>query len=374
MKSKENNFISRPNENAAMKSLQWNERPEEIKSKILEVWNKLIAHHSNKDWVFSGASTYNLCGINEYALVKKLIETHPERKEFFILDIGAGNFSLSNSLAWEINTSAEIPKDIKINIISIRGEYYDGEEITEYGMCKIYNFGGFQIENLIAEFKNRKLELDKKVDLIFSRWTFIHLVDAVGTMFQACSLLRPIIGMLLADGFYYLRNDKSISDFIPEDMWHLLVELKVPFLIRPYNLEGSLDQFVIRRKDDSEFELPYHYKSIQPIGTKSQSYAGHIVSFQTPKEQYELSDFNAENYKLSGEKDLYEYIYDALDPSPRFRPKYLGEIIETDKKEQQEASKQNSFITIKNMHHLFAMAPTPASNPKNENSENSFEI
>ncbi|KTD05237.1 hypothetical protein OQJ19_09120 [Fluoribacter gormanii] len=318
-----------------MKSkLEWKDRPQEIKSKITEAWDNL-ANHPNDLWVYSGSSHYYLCGVDEFLLIKNIIKNNPERKEFYLLDIGAGDFSLSSYLTEQINDSQEIPKDIEINIIGIRGENYEGPELEKIGICNLYKFGRFQIENLTDEFKLRNLPLTQKVDVILSRWTFIHLVDGVGTLLQAYNLLKPFTGILLADGCYYLRNNKNPSDYVPEDMWHLLIELEVPFLIRPYDLGGSLDQFLIRRKDDRECELPYRYTNIQPISKSSQSYSGYVVSFETPRDII-LDDSNMKRCQLSGDKELYGYIFDALDTNPRFRLKYTGEILKLDYKEQKD--------------------------------------
>lgn len=313
--------------------LEWKDRPQEIKTKIKEAWDNL-AKHSNDLWVYSGKSNYDLCGVDEFLLIKKIIENNRERRLFYILDIGAGDFSLCSHLTREINESQEISKDIEINIIGIRGESYEGPEIEKIGICNLYKFGRFQIENLIDEFNLRNLNLIQEIDIILSRWTFIHLVDGIGTLLQAYNLLKPFTGILLADACYYLRNNKKPSEYVPEDMAHLLIELEVPFLIRPYDIGGSLDQFMIRRKDNKECELPYRYASIQPIPKSSQSYSGYVVSFEAPRNTI-LDDSKMERCQLCGDKELYEYIFDTLDTNPRFRLKYTGDL-KLDYKEQKD--------------------------------------
>ena len=60
-----------------------------------------LTHQKVCQWgLFNGSDGYNLCGVDEYALMKRIIlEAPKDQKEFYALDIGAGNFQ------WGIRTS-----------------------------------------------------------------------------------------------------------------------------------------------------------------------------------------------------------------------------------------------------------------------------
>src|SRR3990167_8095058 len=130
------------------------------------------------------------------------ISSRKEAKEtFYVLDVGAGDFSWGKALVRYINKENLSPK-IKVHIVSVTGEKYKGVDIQEIGSCKQYNIGAFNIENIEDIFsKSKEIGLkDVKFDWIVSRYTFIHLVDPAGTFSQCYDLLKPG-GFISMDAF-----------------------------------------------------------------------------------------------------------------------------------------------------------------------------
>ena len=105
----------------------------------------------------------------------------PSCKDFYALDIGAGNYQWGRKLAQYLNAKTNLPKDVTRHIIGIRGETNLDEAVTKVGQCTLYEFGQFQVETLSDEFTKQGLQLANKVDLVVSSRCFRHLVDPVGT-------------------------------------------------------------------------------------------------------------------------------------------------------------------------------------------------
>ncbi len=190
--------------------------------------------------------------------------------DFYALDIGAGNYQWGRGLAKYLNSKKDIPKDVTIHIIGIRGETNLDKTVTELGQCKLYEFGKFQVETLMDEFQQRGLHLSNKVDLIVSKWCFRHLVDNVGTFTQTLDLLRPKTGHLLIDGFFFLaQNERMCGESLNFNarMTRLCLETQAPFLTRCYDSAGSLDHFIVNKPDDRPCHLNRQYIGTVDIGS-----------------------------------------------------------------------------------------------------------
>ncbi len=250
------------------KWLDWTQRFDSIKKMIDKALIPLLSQFQSGWGVFNGAVSYGLCGVDERALLKKLIlDAYPDRKEFYILDVGAGNFQWSKSMADYIEKEANLPKDIKVHIIGIRGEGYLGNRVVETERCKIYNYGAFKVEELFEQFKKEHgLDLVNKVDLAVSHWCIRHLVDPVGTALQIYNLLRPKTGYFLFDGFFFLLENQTMKTEIGNArMNQLLLDMKAPFITRRIDVLHSLNQFILRRPDEKTCQLPMSYLGVQVV-------------------------------------------------------------------------------------------------------------
>ncbi|MBS0290172.1 MAG: ankyrin repeat domain-containing protein [Proteobacteria bacterium] len=341
------------------KPLDWRDRPSEINSAILSAWSALN-NDSQSNWgCFNGRDAYESCGIKQHELVKSIIKNNPEKKEFYVLDIGAGNFQFGNALAEFLNSASDLPKDVKVNIISIRGESNLNPEVKELGICKVFELGAFKIENLIEEFTARDFDLNKKLDLIVSNWCFRHLVDPVGTFLQAYSLLRPGSGLLNMDGFLYTRGCKGkLTDdslFSREfhqfehNMFSLLLDTKAPFLICEVDGNWSLSQFLLKRPNESECQLPLSYKTLNKEVYSKGTQVGSccITEFNELKLDIRFITSSYSTNNLTGNKDLYDFLieHDLVYKNHNdLFPKYNGLL-----EEEQPKAINDSLIGLENI-------------------------
>lgn len=185
--------------------LNWRDRPEDLKMRIDSAFAS-VARDTSSGWgLYNGQDGYNLCGANEYKLMESIVRRAPaEQTDFYALDIGCGNFQWGTGLAKHFDKLTDLPRPIKVHIINIRGERHLGERVTLTSRCRLYKLGAFKIEELFDQFKAKGLDLENKVDLAVSHFTFRHLADPVGTFTQTYDLLRPGNGILSMDGFFIL--------------------------------------------------------------------------------------------------------------------------------------------------------------------------
>lgn|GEM_PF-1523337 len=268
-----------------LKGLDWTKRPQDVQSEIESAFSDLSGHAYSGWGKFNGETHYYLMGIDEYALLKKIILEAPStQKEFYVLDIGAGNFSLGEGIANFINGDKDLPNDITVHIFGIRGEKNAEDPIIKDKRCVRYNLGAFPIENMESEFKKLGFDLEGKLDLIVSRWTFVHFVDPVGTFVQAYNLLRPQTGLVLMDGFRLLFEDSKEGDYwfqevyeygpkstynFGRQMMNFFAVLQAPFLVRNKGERAARYQFIVRRPNASPIAIPMDYITKIQVATRS---------------------------------------------------------------------------------------------------------
>ena len=263
--------------------------------------------------IYNGRDEYHLLTLNEHLLIKKIILESPEQKEFYFLDIGAGNFQWGRKLCKFLNNQGDLPPDITIHILGIRGEGGIGKRKTQ-GKCKVYELTAFKVENLFSEFKNQGFDLENKLDLVISSWCFRHLVDPLGTFVQTYNLLRPHQGLLLMDGFFYQDKTGKIIDKDPGDesnayLVNLLVHSKAPFLLQPYSLQGSLWQFLVKRHNDKPCQLPMSYLGMQACSSRAPIGSLCVTQFDIPDKKYDLtylSEIKLNSDLIYGDPSLYD--------------------------------------------------------------------
>ncbi|MGL4540018.1 MAG: hypothetical protein ACRCU0_03485 [Candidatus Rhabdochlamydia sp.] len=290
--------------------LDWTQRPSNIKQSISEAFDQLASKDAS-EWLYNGSKKYRICKVDEHALMKKIIQqASVTQKEFYVLDIGAGDFQWSKSLADYLEKQADIPKDIKVHIFGVRGEKYLGDRIVETDLCKIYNLGAFKIEELFTKFKEQELDIENKLDLAISKWCFCHLVDPVGTLTQTYNLLRPKTGFLLMDGFMFLEEKDDLLDTDYNNrLIQLFLNITAPFLTQFHSFSSDLNHFILQRSDSTSCQLPMTYlDTVEAIDYQNQSEL--VTRFrrepqQEDKEMFsELSDHNS----LYGNKSLYNWL------------------------------------------------------------------
>lgn len=268
---------------SAYNGLKWQDRPTEIQNKISQTFSYLSSK-SGGTWLFNGSEYYIHADVDTEKLAKHLMTSNPNQKEFYFLDIGAGNFEWGDHLAGIINEFTGIADDVKVNIIGVRGEQYNGEKFTTVGKCNIFKLGQFKIENLEEAFKKINLDLTDKIDCIYTRWTFRHLVDPVGTLEQAYNLLKPKTGLFFGDGFFYSLNGQSAKDILTnarfDNITRLLLDMKVQFLIEPHDSTRAINRFVFKRNADGPLNLPLKYTGMVYVGDACQVYSQVATAFE----------------------------------------------------------------------------------------------
>jgi SAM-dependent methyltransferase len=295
--------------------LDYTQRPPVVQSTIASAYRHLTQYSFSSWGWFNGSIRYGVCGVDEYALMKKIIQqASADQKEFWALDVGCGNFQWSYGLADFINKQTDLPKDIKVHIIGIRGECSYKERIAKKGQCIIYNLGAFKIEELLSQFENGEehLDLKNRVHLITSHWSLRHLVDPVATFDQLLGLLHPKTGFIAVDGFFFLYENETLDSVEDsnERLTQLFVDTKAPFLTQHCNYMRSLNHFILRRPDALPCQIPMSYKGCQGTEDGWQIGSQHVTVFRRePQEEDEKGPYCAgRDYNLYGDKKMYDWL------------------------------------------------------------------
>ncbi len=252
--------------------LNWRDRPKYIQSAVADSLREL-SKHANSAWTsYNGQNTYCICGIDEHQLFKRIIQNDPQRKDFYAMDVGAGNFQWLDAFTKFINSQPDLPDDIRVHIFGVRGESYYGDEITKIGRCELHKLGAFTIEEMEDEFPKRGYKgVQGLFDLIFTKWCVRHVNDAPGTYVQLVNHLRPAnslpqrtTGFLLMDGFFLLHEHDSFESVVKnhEDnirLTTLLLDTQMPVLIQRYDGGRSLNHFILQRPTDVPCQIPMRY-------------------------------------------------------------------------------------------------------------------
>lgn len=299
--------------------LDWRKRPQEIQDKIEEIFQALTKRICDERWASRGDNRYSLAQISEDRLIQKVIHQAPKnQKDFYILDIGAGNFQWGRSMADFINKQKDLPHDITIHVIGVRGEG-GSEEKESIGKCKIYELTAFKVENLFEEFQKRGFFLEKKVDFVISRLCFVHLVESLGTFLQTYELLRPGSGLLLMDGFYVFDKDDTWEKYVSGkskieplvNLITLLLRTRVPFLLYPYAIHGALASFLLRKPNATPCLLKMSYTGIESPCEFSSIGSKCVTKFDMGDERYTIQHFMKSNdhfHTLYGDRALYLWL------------------------------------------------------------------
>lgn len=294
----------------------------ENQAKSDAAFSALLHHSSSENWRFNGGTRYGLADVCQIKLAHHLMITNPNQKEFNFVELGAGEFQHEDHWAEQINSFNDISPDVRVNIIGMRAEKYRGEICTTVGKCKIFKLGKFNIENMEAEeekFKKKYFTLTNNVDVMITSWTLRHLVNPVKTVRQAANLLKEKTGLFFGDGFTYGYKGQSVDDLHREPCFEnfneLILNLKMPFLIQPY--QSTFNQFVVRRDTSDPIELPLKYYGMVDLGANMNgSYRSGVATLFEhvgPRPQgigESPVPWNLGSRKLCGNLDLFNFFED----------------------------------------------------------------
>ena len=249
--------------------LHWTQRPPKVCRAIEEAFASLSSRKGSF-WAFNGGDQYELCGISDPKLLKTIIQQAPsDQKDFYVVDLGAGKFQLGKALANFVDAQADLPPDITVHILSVRGEQNTDEAPIKSTRCIRHNCGSFKIEEFERELSNRKLGFKGKIDLIFTRWCMTHLIDPAGTFKQCIDCMRRN-GIFAGDAFSFGDETGGSSDVTETNirMVDLLQDQQNPFLVQRYKNPDRADQwstnrFIIKKLDSTPCDLPMQYVGLQ---------------------------------------------------------------------------------------------------------------
>jgi len=301
-------------------NLDWHRRPEKLQEKIDSKFERLTKNDTSM-WHCSGSSSYHLCNINECLLLKAIILKAPiTQKEFYFLDIGAGNFQLGETIEDFINKQNDLPPDITVYIISMRGEAYFGEPIIISKRCKHYKLGCFKIEEITKELEERRgLKVKNKIDVATSRLCMTHVCDPLALFAQIHDDLLSGSGILCMDQFdYFVDGDEFDShnqgySRASSLMFKILLDSKSPFLA--HHVDGD---FILKKLDCNRSLLPLRYLPLdEPRRAKYKRNPDEEISWSILLPQLEdISD------TLHGSKSLFNSLktQGVIEPSRKWMP------------------------------------------------------
>lgn len=204
--------------------------------------------------------TYGIAGIKECELICSLIANQPLQSTFNVIDFGLGHGRWGEHLAQSIHQNVDkigLGRALSVAIYCVREEPF-GYAVGRLGICRIHKIGSFKIEEIAEEFKRRGLDLDSQVDCVLSNRSLEHLVDPLGTFTQILNLMRPHSGIALVNGFDVQIEEESKSD--PHvRMLQILSQTNATFLRARDRAKPEVDQFILRRRDETPCQLPMEY-------------------------------------------------------------------------------------------------------------------
>jgi hypothetical protein len=325
---------------SVISNLNYNERPGFVEAYIDVAFNDV--RNSHRSWAYNGQKSYHLFEINEHELFAKMIQNAPKKqKNFYALDLGAGNFSWVNGCAQFINQQANLPEGIKVHIIGVRGEPNGWEfQEEEVGRCKLYKWGAIKIEHLVKEFQRKGLKIEGKLELCISTWTLCHCVDAVSMVMQVHDILRPGRGVFLFDQFHFTYKNESMfkhcrnipfTDDFSDPLSivgsrvrtiQLLFDMKVPFLVSVTSRVRSHDSFMLQRQMTTTCILPMQYSKVFDLTDKRTleiAASGSFISFSRSSQEEDTRGFDfpmppddSFEKRFYGDKTLYTYLRTQL--------------------------------------------------------------
>ena len=219
-----------------IKSFNPKQRSVELQKEINASFLNIQKGNDLKIWSYAGTQNYYNY-LDQLQLIKTLIQNHKKTDQpLYFMDIGAGDFSWGFTIAKLINDNDLLNPSQKVHIISLTGENLSVPEKVVNKNCTLYNFTSFCLENLQDELKKKFPGEDISFQLIVTRWALTHLVDPLGTFYQAYSLLTPHTGIMMMDSFRFATpktKSLSLKDVDIQTLYPLLSvlrDLDIPFV------------------------------------------------------------------------------------------------------------------------------------------------
>lgn len=239
------------------------DRPPPLKARITEAFRQVQGKSFGGNWGYFGSKNYQLCDIEPVAILKALIQREPLRHHFYVVDVGT-NSMWSRSLSKHLNKDKELTsRDLTIHIFDLGAEELSESllEEEERGICHIYRYGSFKIEELSLSFSERGFNLRDRVDFCVTRRCLTHLCDPVGTLLQMLDLIRPDSGLLFADEFAYYSESASSRTITLRNTLRVLLHTRLPFLQGYFKDQMT---YIAQKPRDAAISIPLSYQTREP--------------------------------------------------------------------------------------------------------------
>lgn len=87
------------------RGLNISDRSEYLKNLISRSFDTVSSNQ--KKWLYNGSKYYCFLGIDPLSILQEKIKSKPSQKDFYVLDIGAGQFDWGKTTAAKINANKE---------------------------------------------------------------------------------------------------------------------------------------------------------------------------------------------------------------------------------------------------------------------------
>lgn len=236
------------------------------------VWERMMSAFEDvqqraPNWRDNGQPTYDIAGVEDHQLIARRIrQMFPDQKTYTIVDLGEGDGSWALALARSLERE-NLPKDIKVHIIGVKGEKINNarrrllwdQKISTLGQCTINSLGLFFLEDFEAELAKRGFDLKGKIDFVITRWALRHCANPMRIFQQVMDHLAPG-AFFLFDGFFFFEDNQNPLDYSNYAMPILLSRMGLSFLTKYYFVTKSLNHYVIQKGDSLEpCRVPLRY-------------------------------------------------------------------------------------------------------------------
>jgi hypothetical protein len=245
-----------------------NQRPSKVQEKVSQAHKGIIDVDPRERWGNYGKNEYYFMNLDDFKFIDYLIKTKIEKKQKVIrfMDFGAGVFS------WPLNLASYLKKNyegqgLKFEVVGITGDKpYSSQELNELIKTNSNDIVDLKLLQQAELESIGKLFPKNYFDLIVSAWTFVHLVDPFGTLYQLYGTLNEG-GFLFFEGFpFHLDNGDDKFKELPHYEWRKLLESifkrsNASFIGHEDNSERKLDQFLLQKPNKEDLKISIEYSS-----------------------------------------------------------------------------------------------------------------
>lgn len=204
-------------------------------------------------WVTYGNPTFKIFGQEFFP--STLIGNHfKNQKQVIMLDLGAGNGALGNkTCSWVGQNSSFVWYSLNAERFpDNNGGLSTVKDISENKLPKNVlhmMIDQFPLENFSTS--SHFQSFDGSIDASFSAWTFLHLMDPLGTLIQVLNATKE-------GGFFFATQVPCESHSVTAGNWIAIIEaMNLDFIIKKSKSDGLLELIVRKTKNYVPFKIDY---------------------------------------------------------------------------------------------------------------------